>query len=211
VRLLRYVVECTVTDSSFNTQANCSKCPPSAWIHFLTCVARELVTLRSTAAILTLFAALRIRWSSSSLVFTLCALPAWGSVASFQSGLHKFPNRWIGRGGTQNWPPRPPDKNSLDYHVWGDMKPMAYAHMVNTREELFQRILSAAKSINIAAVLRKVTSPLVTHFRKCIQANGGHFEQFVWMLNGESVTVHLTTYLNKCTMVLLFSDLFAAL
>ena len=26
--------KCTVTDSPFNTQANGSKCPPSAWIHF---------------------------------------------------------------------------------------------------------------------------------------------------------------------------------
>jgi hypothetical protein len=29
VHVLSYVVKCTVTDSPFNTQANCSKCPPS--------------------------------------------------------------------------------------------------------------------------------------------------------------------------------------
>jgi len=45
VHLLRYVVKCTVTDWPLNTQANCSKCPPSAWIPFLTRVTRELVTL----------------------------------------------------------------------------------------------------------------------------------------------------------------------
>jgi len=73
VHLLRYVVKCTVTDSPFNIQTNCSKCPPFAWIHFLKCVTRGLVTLRSTAAMLMLFAALRIRWNSSSLVFTMCA------------------------------------------------------------------------------------------------------------------------------------------
>ena len=27
---------------------------------------------------------------------------------------HKFPNRWIGRGSAQNWPPRSPDLNPLD-------------------------------------------------------------------------------------------------
>jgi phosphosulfolactate synthase (CoM biosynthesis protein A) len=43
-------------------------------------------------------------------------------------------------------------------------------HKVNMREELPQRILSAA-------VLRKFTSSLVTRVRKCIQADGGHFEQ----------------------------------
>ena len=73
MHLLRYAVKCTVTDSLFNTQANGSNCSPSAWMHFLPRVTRELVTLRSTAAFLMLFAALKIRWSSSSLVFTLCA------------------------------------------------------------------------------------------------------------------------------------------
>jgi len=69
VHLLSYVAKCTVRDSPFSTEANC----PSAWIHFLTRVTRDLVTLRSTAALLMLFAALKIRWTSSSLVFILCA------------------------------------------------------------------------------------------------------------------------------------------
>jgi len=58
------------------------------------------------------------------------------------------------------------------------MKAMVYAHKVNMREELLQRILSAARSINNTAVLNKVTSSLVTRVRKCIQADEGHFEQF---------------------------------
>jgi hypothetical protein len=73
MHLLRYVVKCTVTDSPLNTQTSCSKCPPSAWIPFLTHVTRELVTLLSTAVLLILLAVLRIRWSSSSLMFNLCA------------------------------------------------------------------------------------------------------------------------------------------
>ena len=73
MHLLSYVVKCTVTDSLFSSQANCSKCPPSAWMRFLTHVTGELVTLRSTAVLLMLLAALRICWSSSSLMFTLCA------------------------------------------------------------------------------------------------------------------------------------------
>jgi len=82
------------------------------------------------------------------------------------------------------------------------MKALVYAQKVKTREELLQRILSAARSINNAAVLRKVTSSLGTRFRKCIQADGGHFQQFASVLKGESVTVHLTTQLTKCTMLL---------
>ena len=73
MHLLRHVVKCTVTDLPFNTQVSCLKCLPSAWINFLTHVTRELVTLQSTAALLMLLAALRICWSSSFLVFTLCA------------------------------------------------------------------------------------------------------------------------------------------
>ena len=105
---------------------------------------------------------------------------------------HKFPNWWIGCGGAQNWPPRSPYLNPLDYHVWGYMKAMVYGHKVNRREELLQWILSAARSINNTAMLHRVTSSLVTQVRKCIQADGGHVEQFAWMLNGKTVTVHLT-------------------
>jgi len=72
VHLLSYVVKCTVTDWPVNTQTNCSKCPPSAWINFLTHVTREFVTLRTTTALLMLLAALRTRCISSSLVFNLC-------------------------------------------------------------------------------------------------------------------------------------------
>ena len=73
MHLLWYFVECTFTHSPFNTKANFSKCPLSAWIPFLTRVTRELVILRSTTALLKLLAALSIRWNSSSLVFTLWA------------------------------------------------------------------------------------------------------------------------------------------
>ena len=90
----------------------------------------------------------------------------------------EFPNRWIGRGGAQNWPPLSSDLNPLDYHVWDYMKAMVHAHRVNMKEELLQRILSVATSINNAAVLRKDTSSPVTRVRNGIQADGGHFEKF---------------------------------
>jgi len=47
VHLLRYVINCAVPVSPFSTQVNYWKCPPSAWIHLLTRVIRELVTLWS--------------------------------------------------------------------------------------------------------------------------------------------------------------------
>ena len=33
-----------------------------------------------------------------------------------------FPNRWIGRGSTINWPPRSPDLTPSDFCLWGLMK-----------------------------------------------------------------------------------------
>jgi len=57
------------------------------------------------------------------------------------------------------------------------MKAMVYAPKVNMRKELLQRILSAARSVNNAAMLHTVTSSLVTQIGKHIQADGGHFEQ----------------------------------
>jgi len=56
----------------------------------------------------------------------------------------------------QKWPPQSPDLNPLGY-----IKAMVYAHNFNTREELFQRILSIARRINNAAVLRRFTISLV--------------------------------------------------
>jgi hypothetical protein len=72
---------------------------------------------------------------------------------------------------------------------------------MKTREVLIQQILSAARCINNAAVLHKVTSSLITRVRNFMQADGGHFEQLVCELDGESVIVHLTTYLNKCSKI----------
>jgi len=54
---------------------------------------------------------------------------------------------------------------------------MVYEHKLSTSEELLQQILSAARSINNAALLCKVTSSLVTGVRKFIQADEGHFKQ----------------------------------
>ena len=59
---------------------------------------------------------------------------------------HNFPNRRIGRGGAQNWPPWSPDLNPLDYHVWGYMKATVYAQKANTTE-LLQRLQEASTTL----------------------------------------------------------------
>ena len=70
----------------------------------------------------------------------------------------KFPNRCIGRGGKQNWPPRSPDMNPLDYYVCVHTEAMVYSYKVNTGKLLLHTILSAARCISNAEVLREETS-----------------------------------------------------
>ena len=33
-----------------------------------------------------------------------------------------FPNRWIGRGGPVQWPPRSPDLTPMNFFIWREMK-----------------------------------------------------------------------------------------
>jgi hypothetical protein len=47
-----------------------------------------------------------------------------------------FPNRWIGRGSTINWPPRSPDLTPLHFCLCGWMKSKLYRRKVVTRDEL---------------------------------------------------------------------------
>ena len=102
---------------------------------------------------------------------------------------HKFPERWIGHGGAQTWPPRSLDLNLLDYHVWGYMKKWCM-HTWWTWEKNCSSEFSALWEVSTTLhCFVKVTSSLVTRVRKCIHADRGHFEQFAWVLNGESVTV----------------------
>ena len=51
------------------------------------------------------------------------------AVLSLNCVLYPLPvdhDRWIGRGGTINWPPRSPDLTPLDFCLWGLMKSEVY-------------------------------------------------------------------------------------
>ncbi|GFX27942.1 uncharacterized protein TNCV_3083631 [Trichonephila clavipes] len=47
-----------------------------------------------------------------------------------------YPGRWIGRGGSVNWPVRSPDLSCLDFFLWGHMKSIVYASPVDFDEAL---------------------------------------------------------------------------
>ena len=91
-----------------------------------------------------------------------------------------FFNKWIGRGGPINWPPRSPDLTPLDYFLWGHMKSLVYEEKCNTKEELVNRIFNAVQFIkNKPDELQKVTENIIQRAECCIHSDGGHFEQFI--------------------------------
>ena len=77
------------------------------------------------------------------------------------------------------WPPHSPDLNPLDYCLWGYIESAIHKHRhVTDFEELKQEIKKAWK-----AIPQEVVNKSILVFRKrlrmCIEANGGHIEQFL--------------------------------
>jgi len=91
-----------------------------------------------------------------------------------------FPNRWIGRGSTINWPPRSPDLTPLDFCLWGSMKSEVYRKKVDTRDELLVNILDVIACIKERQdILRRTTRHVFTRVAKCTDVDGGIFEHLL--------------------------------
>lgn len=87
---------------------------------------------------------------------------------------------WIGRGGTVAWPPRSPNLTPLDYFLWGTIKQKVYFHVSATREELLERIHTAANEIRAdTEMVHRSTRHIVLRTTMCITNNGGHFERLL--------------------------------
>ena len=91
-----------------------------------------------------------------------------------------FPNRWIGRGSTINWPPRSPDLTPLDFCLWGLTKSEVYRKKVDTRDELLVNILDVIACVKKRQdALRRTTRHVFTRVAKCIDVDGGIFEHLL--------------------------------
>jgi hypothetical protein len=74
-----------------------------------------------------------------------------------------------------------PTVSPLDFFVWGCMKSRVYlSRKPDTREQLMQRINEAAASIRNELFSMQWMQSLEVHLVACVQARGGHFEQYVW-------------------------------
>jgi len=54
-----------------------------------------------------------------------------------------FPNKWIGKYGPINYPPRSSDLTILDYYLWGRVKDLVYRERSITRDDMIHRISEA--------------------------------------------------------------------
>lgn len=91
-----------------------------------------------------------------------------------------YPNRWIGRGGAQDWPARSPDLNCLDFFFWGHLKTLVYRRPINTVADLRDRIVAACETIqNTQGIFERVRASMRRRVESCILSEGGHFQQFL--------------------------------
>lgn len=84
----------------------------------------------------------------------------------------------ISNQGHIRWPARSPDLTPLDFFLWGYIKGQVYKTPVMTIEDLEFRIRRAFNSIT-PQMLRNVTSNTIVRARRCIDCDGGHFEQYL--------------------------------
>lgn len=86
-----------------------------------------------------------------------------------------FPQRWIGRGGPIQWPPRSPDITPCDFFLWGYIKDIVYRTRVYTVIELRERITAAF--LQVSNEMLENTWMELEHRLDVVRANnGGHVE-----------------------------------
>uniref|UniRef100_V5I868 Transposable element Tc1 transposase n=1 Tax=Anoplophora glabripennis TaxID=217634 RepID=V5I868_ANOGL len=86
-----------------------------------------------------------------------------------------FPNRWIGRRGTVEWPPRSPDLTPLDYFLWGYLKERVYQDRPDNIENLKNKIRAEMHNLP-AEVIQNAVDSFYYRLGECQIVNGGHFQ-----------------------------------
>lgn len=89
-----------------------------------------------------------------------------------------FPNRWIGKGGKEPWPPQSPDLNPIDFYVWKHIKETIDDRKeIKTCEEYKAQITSAFESFRNDSNHFEMISTTMDHtVLLCIRENGGYFK-----------------------------------
>lgn len=89
-----------------------------------------------------------------------------------------FPNRWIGRRGSIEWPARSPDLTPLDFFLWGYVKSIVYKTKPLNLDDLKGRITLAIRSVT-PEMLSNVRRNFYTRLGCCQDVCGDHFEHLL--------------------------------
>lgn len=89
-----------------------------------------------------------------------------------------FPNRWIGRRGSIEWPARSPDLTLLDFFLWGYLKSIVYKTKPLDLNDLRERITLAIRSIT-PDMLNNVRRQFYLRLGCCQDVHGEHFEHLL--------------------------------
>jgi hypothetical protein len=85
----------------------------------------------------------------------------------------QFPQRWIGRGGPINWPPRSPDLTPPDFFLWGHLKNKVFSSPPATLESLKSKIRTEMREIS-SEICQVVCRSVKGRLERCIAAQGSH-------------------------------------
>ena len=88
-----------------------------------------------------------------------------------------FPDRWIGRRGAIEWPPRSPDLTPPDFFLWGVLKDLVYSEKPRTIAALKDVICNKIAMIELD-LCRKVCRSVPSRLQECIEAQGAPTELF---------------------------------
>lgn len=89
-----------------------------------------------------------------------------------------FPERWIGRRGAIEWPPRSPDLTPLDFFFWGYLKDRVYKTKPQNLDDLRHRIITEVALIRFET-LGNVCSSFYHRLAHCQTVQGQQFEHLL--------------------------------
>lgn len=114
-------------------------------------------------------------------------IPVWfqqdGAPAHFHHSVRQylnvnFPDHWIGRRGTIEWPARSPDLTPLDYFLWGHLKSVVYSSQPHSIDDLKERIHNECQKIT-SNTFAKIRGEFYNRLGYCLIVNGANFEQLI--------------------------------
>lgn len=89
-----------------------------------------------------------------------------------------FPERWIGRRGAIEWPPRSPDLSPLDFFFWGYLKDRVYKIKPQNLNDLQVRIIDEVALIT-PEILQNVQTNFYDRLAHCQSVEGRQFEHLL--------------------------------